>query len=331
MTRHVLAVDGGQTSSKAVIGTLDGTILGWGTGSPCDHLHGPNGYEKNRDAIHSAAQSAMANAGTSPHSIDLVGLGLTSAPRESEALPLFSRMVHEFCTPDTIWVDADFVSNLAGASGGGPGVVVIAGGGSIGYGVDLDGREAIAGGLGYLMGDEGSGWYIGLLAIQEAARAADLRGPASDLLPMVLAHYGIGTIREIIRILYRGDFRRDEVSTLTPKVVALAEAGDAVAHTIVLTAGTRLGEIALGTIRQLHSPGDPAVVFPTGGVFTAGPLITDTFAKTIATGWPTATVESPRFPPVIGAYLKALEKAGIAITAPLLNALDRSIASRVPS
>jgi N-acetylglucosamine kinase-like BadF-type ATPase len=324
---HVLAVDGGQTSSKAVIGTVDGEILGWGTGSPCDHLHGPNGYQKNLDAIHSSALSAMQQAGTSPDTIVAVGLGLTSAPRESEALPLFSRMVHELCAPATIWVDADFVSNLAGASGGGPGVVVIAGGGSIGYGVDAEGREAIAGGLGYLMGDEGSGWYIGLRAIQEAARAFDQRGPESALLPMVLQHYGIGTIREIIRILYAVDFSREQVSTLTTMVVAVAAQGDATAREIVQTAGAKLGEIALGAIRQLHDIHDP-VVFPTGGVFSAGALVTDAFEQKIHAGWPSAIVATPRFPPVIGAYLKALERAGIPITPAILATLDRSVAQR---
>lgn len=320
----VLAVDGGQTSSKALVATLDGKVLGRGTGSPCDHLHGPGGYERNRDAIHSSGTAAIRAAGVDSGRIVTVGLGLTSAPRESEALPLFDRMVREFLNPETLWVDADFVSNLAGASGGEPGVVVIAGGGSIGYGHDGQGREAIAGGLGYLMGDEGSGWHIGLRAIQEAARGADRRGPETALLPMVLEHYGLGSIREIIRQIYAIDFTRDRISTITPKVVQIAEGGDAVATGIVTTAGTRLGEIALGTIRQLHAPGDAVTVYPTGGVFTAGPPIRRPFADTIDAGWPTATIREPRFPPVVGAYLMARERMGLP---PSLHLLDRLAAT----
>jgi N-acetylglucosamine kinase-like BadF-type ATPase len=326
--RLVLAVDGGQTSSKGVIATLDGEILGWGTGSPCDHLHGPNGYERNRDAIHSAANSALEAAGRSSDEIAIVGLGLTSAPRESTALAKFRDMVHELCTPETIWIDADFVSNLAGASGGEPGVVVIAGGGSIGYGVDDQGREAIAGGLGYLMGDEGSGWYIGLRAIQEAAKGFDLRGPETALLPMVLDHYGITAIRQIIRVLYDTSFSREQVSTLTPKVIEIAAAGDAVATGIVTEAGVKLGETALGTIRQLHTGDHSVQVFPTGGVFSAGPMVMDSFRGTIGDGWPAATIESPRYPPVIGAYLKALQAAGLTLTDEMRRRLDDGVAAR---
>ena len=68
------------------------------------------------------------------------------------------------------------MTNLAGASGGDPGVVLIAGGGSIGFGVTADGREALAGGFGYLLGDEGSAFDIGLRAIAAACRAEDRRG-----------------------------------------------------------------------------------------------------------------------------------------------------------
>jgi N-acetylglucosamine kinase-like BadF-type ATPase len=329
--RLVLAVDGGQTSSKAIIARLNGEILGWGTGSPCDHLHGPRGYERNRDAIHSAANSALNAAGSSSDEIALVGLGLTSAPRESTALAKFRDMVQELCTPETIWVDSDFVSNLAGASGGEPGVVVIAGGGSIGYGVDDQGNEAIAGGLGYLMGDEGSGWYIGLRAIQEAAKASDKRGPETALLPMVLDHYGISTIRQIIRVLYDASFSREQVSTLTPKVIRIAAAGDAVATGIVTTAGVKLGEMALGAIRQLHTVDHSVQVYPTGGVFSAGAMVMDSFSGTIREGWPGATIQTPRYPPVIGAYIKVLELAGRATTEDIRGRLDEGVEVRSTS
>lgn len=324
----VLAIDGGQTSSKAIIATTNGVVLGRGTGSACDHLHGPNGYERNRDAIKSSALAALADAGRHAHEIGIVGLGLTSAPRESESLPLFSQMVREFCEPSSVWVDADFVSNLAGASGGNPGVVVIAGGGSIGYGVDATGREAIAGGLGYLMGDEGSGWYFGLRAIQEAARAFDLRGPETALLPMVLDHYGIETIRQIIRIIYDREFLREQISVLAPDVFAVAATGDPVACEIVRTGAERLAGLALGSIRQLHHPGDDVSVFPTGGIFSAGPIITDRFDATITSAWPTATIESPRFPPVVGAYLQALLHAGLPISDEIRQRLDTSLERR---
>ncbi|MGC4106568.1 MAG: BadF/BadG/BcrA/BcrD ATPase family protein [Thermomicrobiales bacterium] len=310
-----LGVDGGQTSTKAVLVEPDGTVVGVGNGTPCDHVQGPNGYTRNRDAIHSAATAALAIARRPASDIRAVGLGLTSAARELDAQATFRQMVDEFCTldPGAFWVDADFVSNLAGASGGQPGIVVIAGGGSIGYGVDETGREAIAGGLGYLMGDEGSGWYLGLNAIQAAARAYDLRGPQTALLPFVLDHYGLNQIRDIIRIIYAAGFSRDRISGIARDVVRIAGEGDPVAADIVRTGAERLGDTALGVARQLHTPGDPIVVYPTGGVFASRDLVRDPFAKRILSQWPDATVSDPMFPPMVGAILQVWKASGEAI------------------
>lgn len=307
-----LGIDGGQTSTKAILVEPDGTVAGTGSGSPCDHLHGPGGYARNRDAILSAATAALAAANRPASDIRAAGLGLTSAPREMGADATFRRMVDEFCTldPGAFWVDADFVSNLAGASAGGPGIVVIAGGGSIGYGVDETGREAIAGGLGYLMGDDGSGWYLGLHAIQAAARAYDLRGPETALLPFVLDHYGLSQIRDIIRIIYAEGFSRDRISSIARDVVRIAGEGDPVAAEIVRTGAERLGDTALGVARQLHAPGDPVTVYPTGGVFASRDLVRTPFAERIASRWPEATVAEPAFPPVVGAVIQVWKASG---------------------
>lgn len=312
----ILGIDGGQTSTKAILVTRDGTIVATGTGSPCDHLHGADGYRKNRDAIVSAAQSALHAAGRTAEEIGAVGLGLTSAPRETGGSRVFRQMVDEFTTiaPEAFWVDADFVSNLAGASAGEPGIVVIAGGGAIGYGVDASGREAIAGGLGYLMGDDGSGWFIGLNAIQAASRASDLRGPETALLPFILQHYGLGQIRDIIRLLYAESFRRDQISTIAQDVIRIAREGDAVAAEIVATGAERLGDTALGVARQLNTPGEAITVYPTGGIFAARDLIRDPFAARIQAFWPEAEIRDPLFPPAIGAVIQVWKTMGESVT-----------------
>ncbi|MGB3329785.1 MAG: BadF/BadG/BcrA/BcrD ATPase family protein, partial [Thermomicrobiales bacterium] len=301
--------------------------VGVGTGTPCDHLHGTNGYARNRDAILSAATAALAAAQRPASDIRGVGLGLTSAPRETNAGAIFRQMVDEFATPDpgAFWVDADFVSNLAGASAGQPGIVVIAGGGSIGYGIDEDGREAIAGGLGYLMGDDGSGWFLGLNAIQAASRAADLRGPETALLPFVVEHFGLARIRDIIRIIYAEGFTRDQISTIARDVIRIAGEGDAVAAGIVQTGAERLGDTALGVARQLHTPGDPIIVYPTGGVFAARELVRVPFAERIQAAWPTATIAEPRFPPVAGAVFQVWKTMGKTISPQRLARLHETL------
>ena len=317
----ILAIDGGQTSTKAIIARRNGAILGTGFGPPCDHIHGPNGMETNRRALHGAARDALRMTGQDARDIIAVGMGLTSAAREHHAEDIFRDIVREMCAPETIWVDADFVSNLFGASGGAPGVVVIAGGGSIGYGVDAAGNETVTAGLGYLLGDEGSAWYVGLQAILAAVRANDGRGQPTELLPFIRTNYGLDSVREIIRIIYAQDFTRDQVSGIAPDVVRIA-AQDSVAREIVTTAGQKLAEIALTAIRRLHEPGTPVDVYPTGGVFAAGPMITGPFYEQILSQWPEAVIREPRFPPVVGALLQAIRATGDEITPALIDRIQ---------
>jgi glucosamine kinase len=318
MTRQlVLAIDGGQTSTKALIADTGGHILGKGTGSPCDHITGPHGYERNRAAIHSATIDALSDAGVDASAIVAAGLGLTSAPPEIGAQPLFERMVREIASPQHLWIHHDAASNLAGASAGQPGIVVIAGGGSLGFGMDAEGNEAKAGGMGYLMGDDGSAWWIGLHALHAAAAAADGRGPQTALLPFVLEHFDLPTIRHIVAILYAPDFTRDTVAGLSPHVVQMATE-DAVAREIVTGGGRLLAGLALAVARQLFNPGMPVDVYPTGGVFNAGPLINEPFREALVEGWPEVEIREPRFPPVYGALFQAYRQMGVDITPELL-------------
>lgn len=318
MTRQlVLAIDGGQTSTKALIADTGGHILGKGTGSPCDHITGPHGYERNRAAIHSATIDALSDAGVDASAIVAAGLGLTSAPPEIGARPLFERMVREIASPQHLWIHHDAASNLAGASAGQPGIVVIAGGGSLGFGMDAEGNEAKAGGMGYLMGDDGSAWWIGLHALHAAAAAADGRGPQTALLPFVLEHFDLPTIRHIVAILYAPDFKRDTVAGLSPHVVQMATE-DEVAREIVTGGGRLLAGLALAVARQLFNPGMPVDVYPTGGVFNAGPLINEPFREALVEGWPEVEIREPRLPPVYGALFQAYRQMGVDITPELL-------------
>ena len=301
----IVAVDGGQTATKALVARADGTVLAAGRRGPSDHFHGPDGVAKNRRAIHGAIEAALAAAREAPAAVAAAGLGLTGAPTGGDQQPIVREIVGERLPDAVVEVLPDYRTNLAGASGGAPGVVVIAGGGAIGYGLTADGREALAGGYGYLLGDEGSAFDIGLRAIAAACRADDRRGGPTALLEAVCAHFAVPEVRQITRVVYRDGFSRERISLLAPAVVAAAAAGDAVAARILAGAAADLADTALGVVRQVFAPGDPVAVYPTGGVFAAGPPILGPFKAALAAGWPAAEVRAPRFPPAVGALIAA--------------------------
>jgi N-acetylglucosamine kinase-like BadF-type ATPase len=309
--RLILAVDGGQTSTKSLLATADGRVISAGLGGPSDHFHITGGVEKNRAAIHCAVQSALAAAGSDSSEVAAITLGLTGLPPEGEARDVVYEIVREVVRPEQVTLVADYVTNLTGASGGKPGVVLIAGGGAIGYGVTSAGRTAIAGGYGYLLGDEGSAFKIGIAAIRAATFANDLRGPQTRLNQLVCEYFEIDSIRKVTQIVYKAGFSRDRISLLTPIVAQAAAEGDEEARRIIADAGHSIGLIGLGIIRQLFQPGDHVEVYRTGGVFNIGNPIIDQLNDTLYEGWPGAVSCAPRFQPVVGGLILSARSLGI--------------------
>lgn len=317
-----IGLDGGQSGTRAVLADAAGHVRAIGTGPACDHITARMGYERNAAAIHGAIGDALSKSGAQPSDIVAVGMGLTSAPRELNVQPIFEQILREIVQPEHVWIDHDAATNLAGASAGAPGVMVIAGSGSISYGINAHGTEGRAGGLGYLMGDDGSAWWIGITALQAAAAAADGRGPETAILPFVLEHYHLPTIRHIHTFLYADTFTRPMVSGIAVDIARLAQI-DPVAQAIMAGAGQLLAQMVMATVRQIHTPGEPVDVYPTGGVFRAGDVVMRSFIEAIHSDWPEIQIRQPRFEPVFGALIRGYQSAGVDIQSALLENLHR--------
>src|SRR5215213_7932480 len=104
----LVAVDGGQTASKALVAELNGTVLAVGRGGPSDHFHGPGGVEKNRAAIHEAVRSALSAADADPAQVGSIGLGLTGAPSGRYHGNVVETTVREVVPAATITIAADY-------------------------------------------------------------------------------------------------------------------------------------------------------------------------------------------------------------------------------
>lgn len=312
MSEYLLAVDGGQTSTKCVLALKDGTILGCGLGGPSDHFHGAGGLDKNRVAIHGAIGAAYRAADLAPGEVDAAVLGLTGVHENGPEIPRAENLVREIVQPTMLQVVPDYVTNLVGASEDDWGVVVVAGGGAIAYGLSRDRQtRAIAGGFGYLLGDEGSAFQIGRQAAMAAIRASDGRGPSTLLQERVCEALGLTDVRQITRTVYAADFSRDRLSSISPLVADAARSGDAVATSIMTAAGKELARMALAVVKQIAVPGDGVPVYPTGGVFDAGTIILKPFHRTIKSGYRNVSIREPTFPPVIGALILARRQCGL--------------------
>ncbi len=208
-------------------------------------------------------------------------------------------------------LETDAAIALAGATAGEPGVVVIAGTGSLAYGVGSGGRKAKAGGWGYLLGDEGSGYYIGRLAISAALKAHDWRGPKTQLTELLLRHFALERVEAMYQLAYHRGLTRVEVAAVTRVVVQAALEGDVVSQLILDDAGNELAIAAAAARAQLGMKGsDPGIVATVGGVFEKSARVRKTFVARLAERCPGAKVIWPEFQPAVGAISLAMELKG---------------------
>lgn len=319
MTDLILGVDGGQTSTVALLATRAGVIVGVGYGGEANHVHEPGGMERMERSLRDAVTGAFAQAGIAPIAAASACFGMTGG---AEYVP---NVAPKFLDAAALTAYHDVVTALAGASVASSGIVVIAGTGAIAYGRSADGRSARADGWGYLMGDEGSGYDIGVQALRAAAQSADGRSERSLLERSVPRFWKKADLSEVHRALYSQQIGRAEIAGLAWVVDCAAEAGDAAAREILARAGASLAQSAHAVIEALGMTDEAVFVYPTGGVFRAGHWVLEPFGSELRRLAPDAQTRQPAFPQVVGALLLAYQQVGIALDEALLTRLRASL------
>lgn len=302
-----VGIDAGGSGTRAAVAEADGRLLATGEGGASDHLGGAAGRRRLAGALAAAlAPIAACVGGRGVAGACVVQLGLRglSVPGRQAAA---RQAIAEALPTARVEVVNDAVVALWGALGGGAGVAVLAGTGSIALARAADGHQARAGGYGYLVGDEGSGFWIGREAVAACLRAADGRGPSTQLVDRLCAATRRTTAAELVAWLYAGRERVLKLARLAPLVAATAAEGDAVARGILDRAGTELAELAAAAAAELRAGlPTPLPVACCGGVWAAGDRLRRPFATRLAELLPTAHVVQPCLPPVGGAVLMAI-------------------------
>jgi N-acetylglucosamine kinase-like BadF-type ATPase len=223
------------------------------------------GEQQARESLHSAIRQVCAAAKISPDRIAAVCVGATGAARP-EIAETIRKIVAESIPGNSaakIEVVADTIIALEAAFGAGPGVIVIAGTGSVAYGRDLAGHTARAGGWGFAISDEGSGYWIGRRAISAILRSRDqgIEGRAEDqgrettLTALVLRAWKLSSIDELVTPANATP--PPEFGRLFPIVLRAADEGDPLAREILDDAGSKLAELASTVVRRLAPRASP--------------------------------------------------------------------------
>ncbi len=309
----LVGVDGGASKTRAVVLSWDGSVLAEAA------LRSSSAYHREPEeaaaVVVAAARDALASAGVRGPA-DVLGTGLAGAddPAIRERL---IRALEGSGIAHGLHVDHDAAAALAGGAALAPGVVVVAGTGSIAFGTDAQGRRARSGGWGPLLDDEGSGYSIGRSVLRAAMRAHDGRGDATMLVEAVRARFGIASM-PMLKAAVRGA-GIDEIADLAPLAVEAASCGDAVAARILERAGGGLAAMVVAVARALGWQGEGFTLVASGGVLAEGGPTTGLMMRSLEARACKAVLTPARFPPEIGAALLAARAAGMDAAALIEN------------
>ena len=305
-TQHsVVGVDGGGSKTEAVIMDSDMRIIGEGRAGPSNPLR--VGVTSAAAAVREAIDEACAAAKVRRSDLDAAEVGLAGARRRElrermreTLLPLGIRDIE-------VVTDADIA--LYGATDGAPGLVVIAGTGSICCGINARGKRLCAGGWGPIAGDEGAGAWIARRALRAIAYASDGRGPQTLLTEFACNYFHCSTADDLTTAIYAPTITNERIAGFGKDVVEAAKRKDEVAAQIILEGGTELGLAAVAVIRNLQMEKERFQIAYVGGVFrAAGEMILKPLRVEVAKAAPRAYFEPPHFSPAVAAARMARER-----------------------
>jgi glucosamine kinase len=271
---RLLGIDAGGSATRIVL-VADGQVTRRFTAPPMNAL-------LSMDLTGRLAQLVSAAGATA------AGIGMPGLRSAARAAGLAAELTRRAGCP--VRVAADGETAWLGAFGAAPGIAVFAGTGSGAMGCDGE-RWARAGGHGFILGDEGSAYWIGRAAAHAALRFQDGMGGSAALRDAVVRASG-RNLSALVEDVHSHPSERDRLALLAPVVTALAGEDETARH-IALEAAGHLAELASAVRRRLG----PLPVRGTGGVFRA-PVIWDRFAELTGAVRPLA-------PPEVGAALLA--------------------------
>ncbi len=303
--KHVLGIDAGGTKTVCLLGDEQGRILAEARGGGANlNTAGELGVEM---VLHAVMEEAIGDREVTPA---VICLGMAGVDRDDDYRTVRSIMRRIGYRAPVLIVNDALVALEAGAKEG-PGIVVIAGTGSIAYGRDTRNRAARAGGWGHVLGDEGSGYWIGRQALQAVMRQADGRGPATALTTRVLAHFGVEKPSELVRVVYYADVGRQAVAALGPLVESAYHEGDEVAVRILRGAAGELLAAARSVTRQLTMEEEAFPFILAGGIFHAVPWLASAVSSGLAAVAARSTIRLLETEPATGAiHLAIAERCG---------------------
>jgi len=304
MKEIVAGVDGGGSRTRLILATETGEELASVEGGRSAMR--PGEAEISGAVIAELMREALSNAAILDAVPTILYGGFAGVGREDERRDLETEL-YRLGVAEEVIVDTDAAIALADAFDEGPGIIILAGTGSVAYGRGIDGSLARCGGWGIAFGDEGSGAWIGKRALGIVAAAADGREPATALTGSILTAAEVNTPEDLIPWAIAAG--TTTIASLAPVVIATAAAGDARANALVSLAAEELVVHVRALALRLF--GDERAAIPvalSGGLLQKGSLLRKKLEQRVRSAVPGAQLKSVEIIPARGAVRSAIRR-----------------------
>lgn len=322
---RVIGVDGGGTKTVCILGDGEGRILAESRGGSSSLKSRP--WEEVTRVLLTLIRDVLARSGTEASALDGVFLGLAGSDRPEDRMRIKDWLEKELPETIAITVHNDAVTALTAGTWGQRGIALISGTGSIAYGYDpATGQYVRVGGWGYLLGDEGSGFDLGRKALAAVLREHDGRGKPTVLTKLVLERWSLSHPEQLINTIYGQENVRTAIADGSKLVLQAASEGDTLADLMVESAMNELSELVRtawismgGELSGMPSEGGSPAAGETVPLVLSGGLFSDPsferrFRETPLLRTGAFDIRLLQQPPVVGAYLLALQQQGCELT-----------------
>jgi len=304
LKRYVIGIDGGGTKTHALLVGIDGHVLAECSGGP-SQLQAV-GILPSARLIFDLIKECCSKADCTAQSVQRIVIGIAGAGRASDRADLYSALLSLSSKKrfplNNITIETDARIALEAAFAGRPGIVVIAGTGSIALYRTEDDKLLRAGGWGSILGDEGSGYAISRDALTAVMRQYDGRGEKTELTKKAFDFFGVSSVDEMIIKIYH---EHADIASFTPRVFEAVMERDRVANLLMIKNANELAELT----RVLMMQSRPKTKMPVslmGGLLESENVYSKLVREKIIHSLPQVLVQKPKFSPAFGAAIIGL-------------------------
>jgi N-acetylglucosamine kinase-like BadF-type ATPase len=313
----LLAVDGGGTKSLCFFFDEHGQIRGQGRSGSCNY----QGVGKEaavrelilaiRNAVEDGKFMGEGVIGEEELETDCAALGLAGLDTDYDRRIIEGlvkeALQHLRISAKNFIIENDCFATLMGATNGQPGVLMIAGTGSIVYGMNDQGVIARAGGWGHRVGDEGSGYWIGKQAIIHILKTMDGRVAPNKLAEHILPYLGLKDHEDLFNWTYSASYSVERVGELSSLVSEAHTQGDPLAHSIMMQAAKELFACAMAVIKRINLYTKPFQIILQGGVLHNNEFVREYVTNQFKKYAPYGQIESKTKEPIYGMMALAID------------------------